>query len=550
MLQWLHIQNYVLIHELEIEFQQGLNIITGETGAGKSILMGALNLLTGVRAESDSLLFPDKKCLVEGSFDLHQDFLRPELEQMDIEYENPCILRREILPSGKSRAFINDTPVNLAQLKLIGSALIDIHSQHQTLLLSDSAFRMGILDEQAGNHLLRLQLEKEFAQYQHYTAQLRKLQAENKRLSTEQDFIRFQFDQLSQLPFRQAEEQDLLEAERDELSHAEEIKTGYQEIDLLLENESFSILSNLNKAIHQLHTLIPYHNQAREFNERLEVIKIELSDIHREVQKKAEQIDFNPKRLAEIQGKLDSLYQQLQKHKVSHLSELLNIKEDFQQKLSKISNLDEEESELQFLISQQQASLAALGTELTKTRIAVITLIQKEVTALLVNLGIRQARFEIQLLPLPEITANGIDEIRFLFTATPLHEPQEVGKVASGGELSRIMLCLKSVLANHGYKPCLIFDEIDTGVSGEIAHKTGKIIHQISAKSQVISITHLPQVAALGDYHYKVSKSEDGKFTWIQRLEDSERKEEIARLLSGEDLNDSAREHAENLLRK
>lgn len=550
MLQWIHIQNYVLIQELEIDFQKGLTILTGETGAGKSILLGALSLLTGVRAESDSLLSPDKKCLVEASFQVPDGFLKPLLESLDIDYENQIILRREILPSGKSRAFINDTPVNLMQLKSAGSQLIDIHSQHQTLLLADADFRLMILDEQA-QHLESVQeLRTKFGELQQLKQEFQAIQAENRRLQAEQEFMQFQYDTLAKLPFRKAEDQDVMEQERDELLHAGDIQNAYQESIQLLENESFSVIGNLAKAMHQLQQISPFAPLAAELKARLDSSRIELSDIQREMEKKASQIEINPHRLAELEGNLDQLYQQLHKHRVSHLSDLLEIKQTLEIQLSSIQQADEREHSLKFEIAVKQLALNQMADALSQSRLQIIPAIETEVTDRLIMLGIKQARFQIHLQSLPTVGPTGKDEAHFLFTATPLHEPQEVSKVASGGELSRIMLSLKALLSHRGYKPCLVFDEIDTGVSGEIAHRTGKIIHEISTRSQVISITHLPQVAALGDYHYRVFKSEDGKSTHIIRLNDEERREEIARLLSGEDLNDSAREHAGNLLKK
>lgn len=550
MLQRIHIQNYVLIRELEIDFRSGLSIITGETGAGKSILLGALGLLSGNRAESDSLLDKSRKCTVEANFLLSDDFLKPELQSMDIDYEPECILRREIASNGKSRAFINDTPVNLQQLKSIASLLVDIHSQHQTLQLNEAWFRLSVVDEQA-HHPEILSLYRE--SYQHYHQlyqQYRNLQAENKKLAAEQEYMQFQLDQLKNLPFTKSDDQDDLEQEQNLLSHAAEIQEAFARLEENLENETLSVLTLLQQSINELHHIQTYSPQAREIKGRLESARIELQDILHESRRIAQKIESNPSRLSRVNELLDALQAQLHKHKAVHLSELLSIRQDLESSLQRITNQDEEEAALQKLVNEQDGIMRRLAGELSAGRQNLAPRIAEEMTEMLRTLGIKQARFAIEVKSLPQPGANGQDEISFLFSSTPLHPLQEVTKVASGGELSRIMLCLKGILARHRYKPCLIFDEIDTGVSGEIAHRVGKIIHQISRNSQVITITHLPQVAALGEYHYRVYKSEDQLSTGIEELQSSARVEEIARLISGENLNATAIEHAENLLKK
>jgi DNA repair protein RecN (Recombination protein N) len=550
MLQWIHIQNYVLIQELSIDFRTGLNIITGETGAGKSILLGALGLLSGTRAESDSLLNKTKKCTVEASFLLEDNFLKNELESIDIDYDEDCILRREIAPNGKSRAFINDTPVNLQQLKSIAALLVDIHSQHQTMLLNESWFRLNLVDEQAHHPGLINLYQTSYSEYQQLNQQLSKITAENKKLAAEQEYMQFQLDTLRNLPFTSADEQDELEAERDLLSHAAEIQQAYEAVEQNFENESHSAMSLIQHSISELQHIQLYSPAVRELKQRLESARIELQDILTEIRKNANHIEFNPGRLNQVNELIDLINTQLHKHKASHLSELLQIRTALEQSLLRINQNDEEELRLKKQVELKKSEMQTAAHQLSESRRKCLPGIEDEMTEMLKTLGIRQAKFKLEMTLLNQPVLSGQDEVRFLFSSTPLHAPQEVSKVASGGELSRIMLCLKGILARSSYKPTLIFDEIDTGVSGEIAHRFGKIIHQISQKSQVIAITHLPQVAALGDWHYRVFKSEDQSSTGIEQLSEAARVSEIARLISGENLNSSAMEHAENLLKK
>lgn len=550
MLQRIHIQNYILIQELEIDFRSGLSIITGETGAGKSILLGALGLLSGNRAESDSLLDKNRKCTVEANFLLDDQFLKPELETLDIEYDSECILRREISPNGKSRAFINDSPVKLQELKTIASLLVDIHSQHQTLQLNESWFRLSVIDEQAAHSELISKYKSSYFQYQQAHQRWLKLMEENKKLAAEQEYMQFQLDQLKNLPFTHAEEQDELETEQNELSHAAEIQEAYAAIEQNLENEQQSAISLITYSISELHRIQNYSPHARELRERLESTKIELQDILNESRKRSRQSEFNPARLIRVNELLDLIQTQLHKHKKTHLADLLNLRQELEQSLSRLSQQDEEEIEAEKQVKLQEKILQQNAAELSASRHKPALQIAEEMSEMLRTLGIKQARFSVDINQMPQPGMNGQDEVIFLFSSSPMLPMQEVTQVASGGELSRIMLCLKTLLARNQYKPCLIFDEIDTGVSGEIAHRVGKMIHQISKNSQVITITHLPQVAALGDWHYRVFKSEDQLSTGIEELRNNERVQEIARLISGENLNASAIEHAENLLRK
>ncbi len=550
MLRSLLIQDFILIDYLEIDFRTGLNIITGETGAGKSIILGALGLLQGNRADTESLGDKNKKCIIEARFNLNQGHLKSLFEKLELDYDTDCILRREISPQGRSRAFVNDTPVNLQILKTVAGELFDIHSQHQSLLLANPDFRMQLIDTKAGIKSLAQEYQKNYQSYLEGLAVLRQQVSRIEQAKMEEDYWHFQLEQLADLPFRDANEHLQTEEEFEELSHAEEIQRSLSECIELIDSSEMSILSSLHLVKNALDQASRYSPRARELSSRIEQVRIELKDLVQEAIHVSESTHFQPDTLESLRQKLDILNTQLLKHRVNSLEELLDLQKEMQGKLGNISSLEEEAAAMKKNLDQLKANLVEQATHLHSKREEVLPQIDTYVSSNLRNLGIKQAHFEIQLDQASDLSTHGFDSSQFLFTANKQQKAREVSKVASGGELSRIMLCLKSLHAEAGNYPTLIFDEIDTGVSGEIAHKVGGIVRQIAIDTQVINITHLPQVAAHGDSHYLVFKDEATNTTGIKELNKDERKLEIAKMLSGAQVDDTALEHAAKLLQE
>jgi len=551
----LSIRTYVLIQELEIDFREGLSIITGETGAGKSILLGALGLLTGQRADGRDVARRvstndnQKKCIVEGVFDLHADIWKDFFNAHELEYDPETVIRREISADGKSRAFINDSPVNLTAMKELGAALIDIHSQHQNIYLQSPAFQLEILDTYAQQTNEVAVFSRTYAQYSKLQKELEELQAAAMQQRSELDYHRFRYNELEAAKLR-VSEQEALEEELKTLTHAEEIQTGLAQVNALLDAEDLSVVQMLKSALFTLSKLQSMYPPAESFKQRIESSLIDLRDIAAETERIAEATELNPDRLEEINARLDLLYSLQQKHRVSSVGELISIRDELETKIREINDFDVRIGQVQASIAQNLEQLETMAVAISNKRKQAIPAIEERVLALLVQLGIPNAIFKIELLPAGQFTSTGLDMVRFLFSANRQQNLQELGKVASGGEISRLMLSIKAAISEKIALPTLIFDEIDSGVSGEIAGKMGFILEQMAHFAQIINITHLPQVAARGKHHYVVFKEDHSDFsqTKVRKLTDDERITEIAKMLSGEKLTEAAVENARHLL--
>jgi len=549
MLQSLFIQNYALIDELNISFDGGFSIITGETGAGKSILLGALSLLVGQRADAAVLLDKSKKCFVEGTFKIGEYKLQKFFSKNEIDYDENLIIRREILDNGRSRAFVNDTPVNLNILKDLGDRLIDIHSQHQNSYLTDSNFQLRIIDSLAKNGAT-LEIYKEtYKNYAETNKQLFSLQEKASKEQSDLDYYKFQFNELEAAKLKENEQQNL-EEELKVLSHAEELKTVFSNISGLLHNEITGIVGQLKEAQGLIGKIKAFYSKAQNLAERIESSYIELKDIASETESIAESIDLDPSRLEIVKNRLDSLYSLCQKHRVTNSNELIALRESFSQKIIAIDNFDDLLKALKVQLETDKKQLTDLANKLTQSRTIASKPFEAKILALLQQLGMPNASFSIRFETNVEFTSNGCDKVTFLFSANKQIPIQDISKVASGGEISRVMLSIKSVIAQSLAMPAVIFDEIDTGVSGDIADKMGNIMKQMAVDMQVISITHLPQVASKGQKHYMVFKTDSSKATntQIKQLNNEERILEIAKMLSGEQISEAAMNNARVLL--
>ncbi len=549
MLQRLSIQNYALIQELSIDLRSGLTIITGETGAGKSILLGALGLLLGDRADPSVLRDASKKCIVEAQLHIEKYKLNDFFKSYDLDMEPICILRREINPAGKSRAFINDTPVNLNQLKEIGARLIDIHSQHDTLLLNSSLFQLQLLDGPASNASLLLIYRELFALWKKKKKELEDLRLEEIKLRSELDFLQFQFDELEQAAIRPNEFVEL-EAEFSILSHAEEIKIQLTQALHLLDGENQSVNAGLKQALQSFQQAARYSNNLSSIQERVQSIHIELRDVIVETEHLAEKLDADPKRLEIIRTRLDLLNHLLNKHRVSSSDELINLKQLFEERINQATSVGQDLERLDKELDEIYQDVIQKAESLSSSRNSVIPKLVKESTRLLDRLGMPKTTLSIELNRREQPDYNGLDKVTVLFSANAGSSPQELSKVASGGELSRLMLSLKKILAGSVSLPTIIFDEIDTGVSGAVADSMGDILKEMGEEMQVLAITHLPQIASKGNDHLKVIKLTVGKETTSQliRLQEKDRIDEIASMLSGKELSDAAISNARSLL--
>ena len=551
MLQKLSIRNYALIDNVEIELDKGLNIITGETGAGKSIMLGALSLILGQRAETKYFFNQAKKCIIEGAFKLKGDKLKPLFEEHDLDFHEDSIIRREISIDGKSRAFINDTPVTLTVMKQFGERLIDIHSQHATRELNDPGFQLAVVDGLANHEELLSAYREDFKQYkknQHTLRELRKLadEARNK-----QDYEQFLFTELENANL-EITEQETLEAELQALNNAEAIKRSLVNSHQLLSEEEVAALPILKEAIGQLQAVEKFHVTYSELTDRLRSTLIELKDISNELAQLGDDVVFNPARIEEISHRLDMLYTLQQKHRVNTIAELIAIREELSNNLSLILSGDEEIERLHLETEKLKAALDKTAEKLSANRSKSIKATEVQVNKILTQAGMPNARIKIEQTILKELTKDGKDSISLLFSANVGQPPAPVAKVASGGELSRIMLAIKSILAKHSDLPTLIFDEIDTGISGEIALRVGQVIGELERNMQVVCITHLPQIAAKGNAHYFVYKDESAErsTTGIKRLDHEGRIYVIAEMLSGKPPGESALANAKDLLSK
>ncbi len=549
MLTSLAIHNYALIDDLMIDFSQGLSIITGETGAGKSILLGALGLVLGDRADTTTLKDTSKKCIVEAHFSLSAYQLAPLFEALDFDYEGDTIIRREILPSGKSRAFVNDTPVVLKNLSQLGEQLIDIHSQHQTLAISDTSFQFDLLDALAKNATVLTAYSAHLETYQALKADLERTVQKQREAQQQFDYNAHLLEELVAAKLV-ANEQEELEEKLEKITNVEAIQSHLSEALQLATAEDIGILSLLNTMQLSLKRIAPYAKQYQEIFERIQSCNIELEDISRELEAATEEVDFNPSEGTRLTERLQTIYTLQKKHYVQTIEELLVVQETLSTKVDQVLNASEIIAEKEKALKTLEVELNALAKDISQQRTKVIPELSSKLTAILKDLGMPQAQFKISLSPTPVFTTNGKDHLDFLFSANTGGSFGALKKVASGGELSRIMLAIKKVLSENTKLPTIIFDEIDTGVSGEISNKMASIMQVMSTHMQVISITHLPQIAAKGNQHYKVYKTEENgqTATHIKRLNDDERLVEIAEMLSGKKISETALQHAKELL--
>ena len=552
MLQSLFIRNFVLIDELHIRFDEGFSVVTGETGAGKSIILGALGLVLGQRADSKSIQSGADKCVVEAVFNVSAYRLEDFFLSHDLEYDaKNCILRRELMSSGKSRAFINDTPAPLSVVKALGDRLIDVHSQHQNLLLADTQFQMNVVDIMAKTETLLVAYRREYDRYQSVVRQLEELEALAAKSRQDEDYLRFQVEELRAAQLT-AGEQEELEAELETLSHTEEIKSALYKVTDNLIGEERGVVQQLKEALHDVEALEAYFPKAKDFADRLRSAWTDMADLASETDVLKEDVEFDPNRLEWVNERLNTIYSLQQKHRVPSVEELLAIQQQLTTQLSAIDLFDEQ---METLTKQRETIYEALMVQagaLTARRHEAATEIEQQLVDRMVLLGIPNTRFGIELWPKEKLSADGMDEVRFLFSANKNEALKPVAQTASGGEISRLMLCIKAMIAGFAALPAIIFDEIDTGVSGEIADKMADIMQDLGQKMQVITITHLPQIAAKGRAHYFVYKEDTAErtLTRIRLLTTGERVNEVARMLSGASLTDAAVANAKALLQK
>ncbi len=549
MLSHLYIENYALIEKLEIDFTSGFSVITGETGAGKSIIIGAISLILGQRADISILFNKTKKCVIEGSFDISQLELKEFFNNNELDEENPCILRREISTNGKSRAFINDTPVNLGQLKEIGEKLVDIHSQHITLTLNNSDFQMSVTDTIAGNQELLKKYNFEFINYQKHKQELNHLKEKEKEANIQKDYLQFIYDELEKANF-QKDEQEKVSNELELQNNAEEIKTGlFKSISILSQSE-INAISLLNEAGSQFNKLKEFHPKIKEINIRIQSCIIELKDIITETEAIEESIHFDNERIDFLTQRLDLINRIEKKHSVNTINELLEIKDKISDELLQISSYEEKILSLEEEVNKQYIKISELASSISNQREKIIPEIENKVKIILNELGMSTAELKIRLTINQQPNLKGCNSIEFLFNANKGGELRELSKVISGGELSRLMLAIKSIISKQNILPTVIFDEIDNGVSGDIAAKVGTIMRKMASNRQLIAITHLPQIAAKAEDHYFVSKKSNEEFTRsiIKKLSKEEKIEEIAKMLSNEKVTASALENARQLM--
>lgn len=552
MLQSIYIQNYALIDILDINFDKGFSVITGETGAGKSIMLGAIGLLLGQRADTKSIKNGKSKCLIEAHFDISPYNMQAFFEENELEYDSrECILRRELYASGKSRAFINDSPASLGLMKELGEKLIDIHSQHQNLLLNNEGFQLKVLDIIANNEKELENYRSAYNQYRKTSQELSRIINEAEKSKADEDYIRFQLEQLEEAHLKEGEQEEL-EQDASALSHSEEIKAGFYKVEQTFLGDEVSLLSALKENINTLRTVQRVYQPAGEFSERMESCYIELKDIAHEISNVQEKIEFNPEQLANINERLNLLYSLQQKHRVQTEKELIELCESYKNQLTKITSFDEQIEALTLRKQKEYDQVKKLASGLTKKRLKAAKTVQSEMQKRLIPLGMPNIRFCVELNEKKEPDNNGVDNVAFLFSANKNSALQPISSVASGGEIARVMLALKAMIAGTAELPTIIFDEIDTGVSGEIADKMASIMQEMGNFMQVISITHLPQIAAKGAEHYKVYKQDNEIETKsnICKLDAAERIEEIAHMLSGATLTEAAINNAKELLRK
>lgn len=551
MLRSLYIQNYALIEKLDIGFDSGFSVITGETGAGKSIILGAIGLLLGQRADVKSIRKGASKCIIEARFDVSAYGMQPFFEANELEYEDECILRRELYASGKSRAFINDTPASLAQMKELGELLIDVHSQHQNLLLNKEGFQLNVLDLLAHDDAELAAYQKLYNDWRQARQDLEALVARAEQSRADEDYIRFQLEQLEEANLTDGEQEEL-EQEAEMLTHAEDIKAGLYRAGQALNADEGGVLEALKDCQNTMMGLRSVFAPAGELADRLDSVYIELKDISQEVSDKEEEVEFNPARLDEVNARLNLIYSLQQKHRVDTVKALLSLQENYALQLSAITSSDEDIARLEAQVKELFSQVTAQAQVLTEARTRAALEVERQMAARLVPLGMPNVRFQVEMGVRKEPGVHGADTVNFLFSANKNGVLQNISSVASGGEIARVMLSVKAMIAGAVKLPTIVFDEIDTGVSGEIADRMADIMQEMGDNDrQVISITHLPQIAARGRAHYKVYKEDNEVETnsHIRRLTDDERVEELAHMLSGATLTEAALNNARALLK-
>lgn len=552
MLKHITIRNFALIEKVEISFSSGFSVITGETGHGKSVFLGAVAMLLGQRSDVKSIREGADRCVIEGIFDIAGFGLEAFFEENDLDYDRECIVRRELASSGRSRAFVNDTPVNVSLLKELGARLIDIHSQHQNLLLGDRNYQLGVLDTLAGDKEL---LSGYKGVYDQYLSLKRELAAKKEALEVsrrDEDWIRFQLDELDAAALKSGELEEL-EQELQELSHAEDIQAALYGACAAIDSDERSMLNALREASNALSRIAVHYPAAQDFADRLESNYIELKDCCEDMSQRADRVQFAPSRLEFVENRVAQIYSLVKKHRVEDVDALIALADEYRGKLDAIVNGDDDILELEKRLSEIVKQLTDKAAVLTSVRRESAADLQEKIVAILVNLGMPMIRFEVEFKPVEGFTPVGCDNVVFLFSANSSSAPQPLCDVASGGEMARVMLALKSLVASSTKQPTLIFDEVDTGVSGILAERMGRTMQQMAGDfCQVLSITHLPQVAALGRNHYKVYKEETdkGTVTNIVELGQQERVHEIAQMMSGEVLTEAALDNARQLLSK
>lgn len=551
MLTSLHIRNYALIERLEIDFSSGFSVITGETGTGKSVLLGAMSMLLGERSDAKLVREGADKCIIEGCFDLSSLSLEKFFEENEFEYDaTECIVRRELSATGRGRFFVNDTPVSAALLKELGNKLIDIHSQHKNLLLGNKNYQLNILDVLAGNGETLAGYGSLFRGYENNRKELARAKEEFEAVRSDEEWLRFQLEEIESAAFREGEQEEL-EQESVQLAHAEDIQSALYNAVTLLDNDEKSMLRSLREAAASMEKISRHYPAAETLAERIESNYIELKDCCDELRRCIDGNTFFPARLEQVESRLTLMYDLFKKHRVSNIGELLAVADDYRSRLEQITGGDDRIEALEKECARQRGELNSLSEKMTALRREAAAELQEKIITILVSLGMPKIRFEVDFSVAEEFSATGRDIVRFLFSANSISPLQPLADVASGGEMARVMLALKSIVAEHMAMPTIIFDEIDTGVSGVLAERMGRLMQQMGgANRQVISITHLPQVAALGSEHYKVYKEEGegGTRTKIVRLSIEERVKEIAQMMSGEQMTDSAMEAARNLI--
>ena len=551
MLQSIHIQKYELIEMLDIDFHPGFSVITGETGAGKSIILGAIGLLLGQRADIKAIKKDANKCIIEAHFNIAPYQLESFFEEHEMEYDaQECILRRELYASGKSRAFINDSPASLAQMKELGEKLVDVHSQHQNLLLNHEDFQLNVLDILAHNEKELTEYKQLYANYKQTCSQLNELIDQAEKSRQDEDYIRFQLKQLDEANLQEGEQTEL-EQEAETLSHAEDIKAALYKADQILSSNEMSLLSATKECMQTIQGLSKVYTPSQEWTNRLESCYIELKDLSHEIANASEDVEFNPTRLDYVNERLNLIYSLQQKHHLSTVEELIALTEDYRKQLDNITSFDDRIAELTHQKDNLYKKVVKQASILTQLRQKAAKEVEGQMQHLLVPLGMPNVRFAVEMTLRNEPGSKGMDSVSFLFSANKNGTLQQVSSIASGGEIARVMLSLKAMIAGAVKLPTIIFDEIDTGVSGSIAEKMALIMQEMGqADRQVISITHLPQIAARGTTHYKVYKedTDTGTNSHIRQLNNEERINEIAHMLSGATLTEAALNNAKALL--